>query len=94
VKLRRARDEVSSICTHDHRSRGHGATPERAVHRRPRAIEHGREADCRAGSGALSRAARRRFAIKLYVPVLKLDYGRAITESRTICEHLLARPEA
>src|SRR5438874_64111 len=30
----------------------------------------------------------------IHVPVLALDDGGAITESRRICEHLLARPEA
>jgi glutathione S-transferase len=30
----------------------------------------------------------------IHVPVLGLDDGTAITESRRICEHLLARPEA
>lgn len=30
----------------------------------------------------------------IYVPVLELDDGRAITDSRAICEHVLRRPEA
>lgn len=30
----------------------------------------------------------------IYVPVLELEDGTALTESRKICEHLLARPEA
>jgi len=30
----------------------------------------------------------------IHVPVLALDSGEVITESRRICEHLLARPEA
>jgi glutathione S-transferase len=30
----------------------------------------------------------------IHVPVLALDDGKVITESRRICEHLLARPEA
>lgn len=30
----------------------------------------------------------------IYVPVLELDDGRVMTESRDICEHLLARAEA
>jgi glutathione S-transferase len=30
----------------------------------------------------------------IHVPVLALDDGEVITESRRICEHLLARPEA
>lgn len=29
----------------------------------------------------------------IYVPVLELDDGTALTESRRICQHLLARPE-